>query len=148
MVKQLRTVTQWQAMEIRGTVFTTQQEATKRKYDNSGVVCPFIDSKSGMQVHKYGNIQQLMVCSMPGQPDRPVATVFWHEVKNEKFCKGHMPHLERGKATSNTNLNNPCEWLSVAYAQNIVFLPKDARFPGNNQLLAITRVSDYNPLHV
>lgn len=146
LVKELCTVKAWSAIEVRGTLFTTEQEAKQRSYDNSGAMFFYINEFDKEKIH-YGNIQEILVCNVPGQAPRPVAVMFWHEMVDEKFCKGHLPHLKRGKAKSSMNWSARCEWFSRAYAQNVVFLPKDARTPKNDQILAVTRISDYNPLH-
>ena len=146
LVQHLRTVKVWSAIDVRGTLFTTQQEANKRSHDNSGAMFPFVNN-SGVQKINYGTIQEILVCKLPGHNPQPVAVMLWHEMKDAKFCKGKMPHLERGKPQSKMNRLHSCEWFEVAFAQNVAFLPKDARTPKNDQLLAVTRFTDYNPLH-
>jgi len=146
LVRHVRKVKVWPAIEVRGTLFTTQMEANKRSYDNSGAMFPFINGKGVQKIH-YGTIQEIVACKLPGRAPQPVAVMLWHDMKNENFCKGKMPHLERGKPLSKMNRLHSCEWFKVAFAQNVAFLPKDARTPKSDQLLAVTRFSDYNPLH-
>jgi hypothetical protein len=137
-VLQCRRLTHYKSCVLRGTLFHTEGESKKRVSDNSGISFPqpMDDGSTGCA---YGVITDILCHQLPGTEPRYAARLHWYDTGPKLY--GELQVVEKQAAGSEDNRLFGCMWLRDAYAQNVVFWPKNLRKPRDKSMIAIYRGS-------
>jgi hypothetical protein len=117
---------------------------------NCGIMMPYIvtghDGNPKQKV-AFGVIQRMFKhCITEGAASRILLEVDWFDTGGNEF-DGEMP-LVKPNPRSQWNKHNRYAFLSHAYAQNVVFWPRDLKYPNSPLKCAIWPRNGHRPLDV